>query len=283
MTVNVNNITEVSGFVSSRVTFWGVPGDPRHDSVRGWNCLNPVEGRAAAVCSVGGGSSAAAVDAADVVHGAGAHDAWKRTPGRKRACSPPRWNTPSRTKLGRPVGLDGCNQLPFSPSLEVAPDGQAASTPTGLSVGVHVPQERWAHAEGLAPGQREGHDRDAARRGAIEPRRRGRAAACSEAQIALEQPGCVVVSGSVEGRDGGDHDAAVAEPVEGGVYLANRTTTRSGASSALYVVAQNPKSGVVIKLAGEVALNPVTGQLVATFPNEPGAAVRRIQPALLRG
>ena len=39
VTVTVPNITELANFVSSRVTFWGVPGDPRHDPSRGWGCL----------------------------------------------------------------------------------------------------------------------------------------------------------------------------------------------------------------------------------------------------
>ena len=37
--VSVNNITEPSHFLSSQVTFWGVPGDPRHDPSRGYNCV----------------------------------------------------------------------------------------------------------------------------------------------------------------------------------------------------------------------------------------------------
>ena len=39
VTVSVNNITQTAAFLSSEVTFWGVPGDPRHDSQRGWGCL----------------------------------------------------------------------------------------------------------------------------------------------------------------------------------------------------------------------------------------------------
>src|SRR6185312_1036382 len=39
VTVNVKNISELPNFVASRVTFWGVPGDPRHDSQRGWPCI----------------------------------------------------------------------------------------------------------------------------------------------------------------------------------------------------------------------------------------------------
>ncbi len=34
--VSVHNITQIAVFLSSRVTVWGVPGDPRHDNSRGW-------------------------------------------------------------------------------------------------------------------------------------------------------------------------------------------------------------------------------------------------------
>ena len=37
--VSVNNISQVFPFFANQVTFWGVPQDPRHNSVRGWNCL----------------------------------------------------------------------------------------------------------------------------------------------------------------------------------------------------------------------------------------------------
>ncbi len=39
VTTSITNITELSGFISGKVTFWGVPGSPLHDSSRGWNCL----------------------------------------------------------------------------------------------------------------------------------------------------------------------------------------------------------------------------------------------------
>ena len=37
--VTVNDATETAGLLSSQVTFWGVPGDPRHDNARGWECV----------------------------------------------------------------------------------------------------------------------------------------------------------------------------------------------------------------------------------------------------
>jgi hypothetical protein len=39
VTVSTHNITEVASFISSTVTFWGVPGDERHDASRGWPCF----------------------------------------------------------------------------------------------------------------------------------------------------------------------------------------------------------------------------------------------------
>ena len=46
--------------------------------------------------------------------------------------------------------LDGCNRLPFEPSINLTPDGQDASTPTGLTVDVQVPQEESLSAHGIS-------------------------------------------------------------------------------------------------------------------------------------
>ena len=42
VTVHVNNISQTAGFTASQVTFWGVPGDPRHNAQRGWGCLEGI-------------------------------------------------------------------------------------------------------------------------------------------------------------------------------------------------------------------------------------------------
>src|SRR6185312_5502030 len=150
VTVSVNNITEITGFLSSRVTFWGVPGDPRHDPVRGWNCLRPTEGPAgkpecAAVGEVKPPPLLTLPTACTgPVHTTLSADSWQH----EGAFTPP-FDYTFKDNLGRPVGMDGCNQLPFTPSIKVTPDGRAGSTPTGLTVDEHVPQETGLNPTGL--------------------------------------------------------------------------------------------------------------------------------------
>ncbi len=268
VTVNVNNITEVSGFISARVTFWGVPGDSRHDSVRGWNCLQPVEGVSSPCTAVGQESPppllSLPTSCTGPVHTSVEADSWEE----EGVFTAPLEYT-FQDNLGRPIGLDGCNHLLFSPSLEVAPDGRSASTPTGLSVGVRVPQETLLSAEGLAPPNVKDIAVTLPEGVQISPAGAGGLQACSEAQIGLGSPGassCPEASkiGTVEITT-----PLLPEPVEGGVYLAEQNNNPFGSLVGMYLEAQNPKAGVVIKLAGEVALNAVSGQLVATFPNEP--------------
>ena len=86
-------------------------------------------------------------------------------------CSPRREYT-FKDNLGRPVGMDGCNRAAVHAEYEVTPDGQAGSTPTGLTVDEHVPQETSLNPDGPGGVRREGPVGDAARRRGAESRRR---------------------------------------------------------------------------------------------------------------
>ena len=81
--------------------------------------------------------------------------------------------------------LDGCNKLPFEPSISVAPDNQAGSSPTGLTVGVHVPQDSILSAKGLAESTVKDTTVTLPAGVAMNPAAADGLQACSEAQIAL--------------------------------------------------------------------------------------------------
>ncbi len=93
--------------------------------------------------------------------------------------------------------------------------------------------------------------------------------ACSPLQIGLhtaERPSCPDASkvATVE-----VNTPVLPEPLTGAAYLATQDENPFGSLIALYVVAEDPVAGVLVKLAGQVSLDPVTGQIVATFENTP--------------
>jgi hypothetical protein len=269
VTVTVPNISEVPGFISSRVTFWGVPGDPRHDSVRGWNCIGQGVFEHAPPCTPFGqatppplltlptsctGAPVTTLEA----------DSWQQ----EEAFTSPFPYT-FLDSLGRRVGMDGCNQLPFTPSISVAPDGQAGSTPTGLTVGVHVPQEEALNPTGLAPAQVKDTTVTLPEGVALNPAAADGLLSCSLGQIALESSGaseCPETSkvGTVEVKT-----PLLPNPLTGAAYLAAQDQNPFDSLVALYVFVEDPISGSRVKLAGEVKPDPVTGQLVSTFLNTP--------------
>lgn len=59
----------------------------------------------------------------------------------------------------------------------------------------------------------------------------------------------------------------LADPLQGAIYLATPNDNPSNTLLAIYLVAKG--SGVVVKLPGSIMADPVTGQLTATFDNNP--------------
>ncbi|MBA3808584.1 MAG: hypothetical protein H0X28_09365 [Solirubrobacterales bacterium] len=267
VTVTVPNISEITGFISSRVTFWGVPGDSRHDSVRGWNCLNPQEG--APACTAPEAKTTPPLltlptACVGPLHTTVEADSWEEA----GAFRPP-FEYIFQDNLGRPVGMDGCNQLSFAPSIKVTPDGTAGSTPTGLTVDEHVPQDTNLNPEALAESDVKGLSVTLPEGVVLNPSAADGLQACSQAQIALQNaefPSCPEASKVATVKI---KTPLLTEPLEGAAYLATQNANPFGTLVALYVFAENPTAGVRVKAAGEVLENTVTGQLTAHFEHNP--------------
>jgi hypothetical protein len=270
VTVSVDNISQITPLAGSQVTFWGVPGDPRHDNSRGWDCL------------LNGDTPVSQVGPCE-------------TPGEHQltpfltlptSCEGPlrttlladSWSEPNNSAFGEyvmhdnqgdPLGMSGCEKLDFQPSISVTPDGQAGSTPTGLTVGLHVPQ----HASLSPTGLSEADVRDttvALPAGvALNPAAADGLMACSLAQIDLEHGNASLCPEAAKVGTVKIDTPLLPEPLEGYAYLATQDANPFGSLVALYIVAQDPTAGVVVKFAGQVTPDPVTGQLVSTFKNTP--------------
>jgi hypothetical protein len=295
ITVNVENISQTGGLVSSVVTVWGVPGDPRHDGQRGWACLYESTG----VSDPEGASCEAPHE--------GVPPPFLQMP---TSCTGPlqtsleadTWNEArpagqQKTLAGAPMpAMDGCNRAPFDPSLVVTPDGTAASTPTGLNVDVHNPQEGSLNPKGLAEPDVKDITVALPEGVTIDPAGADGLGACSEALVGFT--GSTELAAGVQTAAFTDRlpgSNASQEPFEQGVnfcsdaskigtvtirtpllpnalngtvYLATQDTNPFGSLVAMYIVAEDPVSGVLVKLAGEVQLTE-SGQVVAAFRNNP--------------
>ena len=170
---------------------------------------------------------------------------------------------------GEAVGLDGCNRLPFAPSLGAAPDGTAGSTPTGLSTVIHVPQETLLNPTGLAESNVRQTTFVLPEGVQISPAGADGLLACSPAQIALNTPDAATCPdaskvGTVEVKS-----PLLPDSLVGSMYLAAQDENPFGSLVAVYLEAEDSKAGVLFKVAGQVSLDPVTGQITAVFPEDP--------------
>ena len=270
VTVSVNNIAQTLGFAWSQVTFWGVPADPRHDSTRGWGCLPNIFGSKSEPCvipvrprlipflslptSCSGPAGMRSVVGADswVEPGVFKTDEYSLVEG-----------------AGDPLGLTGCNRLPFDPSLSVAPDSNAGSTPTGLTVGVHVSQEGALNPTGLSPADVKDTTVTLPAGVQVSPAGADGLESCSLGQVGLEVDGEVACPDASKVATAEVKSPLLPNPLVGAVYLASQDANPFGSLVAMYIVVRDPVSGVLVKLAGQVSLDPVSGQLVLTFDNTP--------------
>ena len=225
---------------------------------------------------------------------------------------PDQWSKVSavtRNAAGTPVSLTGCSKLKFPPEISVTPDSNNASTSSGLTVNVHIPQTAAFNPNGLAESSLRGTTVKLPEGVAINPSGGGGLEACTSEPAALAA-GALGSPGDQIGYKGQEELNAENEPgvkwntftpelasvlapgvnfcpngskigtvkiktrlleheLEGAVYLAAQDNNPFGSLIAMYLVVEDPYSGSLVKLVGEVALNSQTGQIVTTFKNTP--------------
>jgi hypothetical protein len=257
VTTSVRGIPQTLQITGQSLTLWGVPSDPSHDAQR--VCPGGVSPCSAAAPSTPfltmptecNGPLTTTMTA----------DSWQ-APGAVKTAS-----STTQDGNGTTVGLDGCNQLDFSPTITVQPDTTAADSPSGLLVDLHMPQND--NPTGLAEADLKTAVVTLPQGVSVSPSAANGLAACSPDQIGLgnaNEPSCPDASkvGSVE-----VDTPLLPNPLKGGVYVAQQNDNPFGSLLAIYVTADDPVSGVLVKLAGHVVPDPVTGQLQTTFDNNP--------------
>jgi hypothetical protein len=266
--VSATNISQTAGVLNARVTFWGTPGDPRHDSSRGWGCLAAARGEFE-------------VDTTCNPSTDPHPPAFLTLP---TSCSGPlqtsvradSWVQPGVFQDVLPVealqSLDGCNKLLFSPAIAASPTSDSASSPSGLDFNLNFHDEGLLSEQGLAQSQLKDTTVTLPEGFTINPSSGVGLAGCTPADYARETvdsapgAGCPNESklGTVEIQT-----PLLSQTIHGSLFIAQPHENPFNSLVALYIVAKNPETGVLIKLAGKVTPDPVTGQLTTTFENNP--------------
>jgi hypothetical protein len=206
--------------------------------------------------------------------------------------SDPNWVS----KTSESAAVTGCEALAglFEPAVTAASSSSQGDSPTGLEVDLSVPQNTGPEGQSTPP------LRDtvvALPEGlVVNPASANGLGACSEAQVGISPssvpnaaaPECPDSSkvGTVEletpalpGEVCRSPQTALEqcpEPGErehvhltGSIYVAKQLENPFGSLLALYIVIDDPRTGVVVKLPAEIKTNPVTGRLTTDVRDTP--------------
>jgi hypothetical protein len=298
--VTAENTSQSAAVIDSQVTFWGVSGDPRHNSSRGWECLangryefalehpHPCPAEAEHPNSAFLSLPTLCTKLETSVIG----QSWPFGPRLEQAAE-------GEATYASPSALGGCEALSeqFAPALSVEPETKAASTPSGLTIGITVPQNGTETSGELAEAAVSATTLALPVGLEANPGAANGLSACGIAEIGL-LPGFPEVS-QLENDHFTPNEAACApgsklgtvkietpllpEPLEGGFYLAAQDTNLVEEKLVAYIVAKNPVSGVLVKLAGEVHVDPGTGQLTSAFRGTPPVPFSKLTVSLFGG
>jgi hypothetical protein len=166
---------------------------------------------------------------------------------------------------GTPFINEGCEKLAFDPTASVRTLSHTADAPTGLDVDLAIPYNDSPDALATANVKKvrvtlpEGMS--------VSPSAATALGACSPQQLALGTNQPITCPSSSKIGTIEITTPVLDDPITGDIVVAQQNDNPSKSVLALYIVAQGP--GFMLKLAGRVDADPVTGRLTATFDGNP--------------
>ncbi len=272
--VNVisNNISQIAGLTSVRVTFWGVPDDSRHDNSRGWACMYATR-HAPFEAELPCNNSEERHPPAFLIMPTSCNGSLQSSAEANSWREPGVFDSVPTSEVLQ--SLDGCNRLPFTPSMSAEPTTDRASAPTGLDFNVDFRDEGLTSSKGIAQSQLNKTVVKLPEGLTINPSAGVGLGGCTPEDYARETIGSVPGAGCPNDSKLGTVEIEtplLTQKIHGSIFIAQPFDNPSGSLVALYVVAKNPETGVLVKLAGKVEPDPVTGQLTTIFENNPQLA-----------
>lgn len=278
------------GLSGMTVTQWGNPWLSRHDLQRG-DCLNETEPAAgfgkestlepenpprtpyeAGTCSTGKPSAFPPL-------------AYLTLP---TSCAPgsssilaTSWESQAQATASQPSVMTGCEPRFQAIRTEVVTLADRAASPSGLDLNVEVDQANLTsnvtetghlNANVLVASQLRRASLQLPEGMTVNPSVGAGLGVCSTAQFEAEGAASLPGTGCPPESKIGQFSVEspiVREPMTGGLFLAAPRDNPLGALLALYMVGRAPGRGVIVKLAGQVHPDPLTGRLTVTFDDLP--------------
>jgi hypothetical protein len=262
----LRNSPQVEPIYAAKLTLWGNPADPAHDSLRG-HCVQPSGFVPTEEIFTTGGQCPSGV----------AEKPYITLP---RACGPlsgsylaTAWQAfpPSSGNIAIPT-LNGCERIGFGPTIGVATTTSAAQSPTGLNFNLDVADENLTSPAGLAQSDIRKAVVTLPEGMTLNPSLAEGLGACTRADLARETlaaapgEGCPASSkvGTVEVET-----PLLEEKLDGSLYTAKPFENEAGSLIAVYLVIKNPNLGVIIKQTLKVVPDETTGRLTTVAEGIP--------------
>jgi Domain of unknown function DUF11 len=171
--------------------------------------------------------------------------------------------------------LTGCDRLSFEPSLSVAPDVSEAEEPSGYELNLHVPQPE--DPAGLASANLEDATVTLPEGTGISLPAANGLQECTEAEVGLGSAAEAMCPDASKVGSVAVQTPLLANPLKGSVFLATQNENPFGSLLAIYIVAEDPATGILMKLSGQIDADPLTGQLTIALHELPQLPISQLQ------
>ncbi|MGC1164774.1 MAG: hypothetical protein WA862_01565 [Solirubrobacterales bacterium] len=275
--VTVPGISQALNFYDSELSVWGNPADSAHDLQRG-SCIEAAASLTTPTIYTTGEKCPADTAEAPFVT-------------LPRACVGPlsthyeadSWQEPNAWARGdvlthdafeppSPLGMNGCGNLGFSPSISAQPTTKAAQSATGLDFSLDVHDEGLTSPTGLAQSDIKRAVVTLPEGFTTNPSIAEGLNVCTEADLARETVTSAPGSGCPNASKIGTVEVEtplLEEDVNGSLFIAKPYENPFGSLLALYMVIKNPNRGIIVTQALKVENDPVTGRITTVADNLP--------------
>lgn len=270
LTVDSMNTSEALQISGSRVTIWGSPYAAAHDEERG-SCLFSTQTERP--CHINEAEAAYLTLPANCEseqRSTATIDSWQ-SPASYLTDGEPNLLDPNwKTALSEPLNLEGCNKVPFTPTVSARSTTTTPDASSGFDLNIEFDNEGLINPEGVSQSELEKTVVTLPAGFTINPSEGAGLEAC--AQQTYESIWLHSSAECPEGSKIGEVEIVsplVEEAIDGSLYVARQNENPFHTLLAFYIVARNAQLGLVIKQAVDVHLDPVTGQITATVEDIP--------------